>query len=150
MVVAIVIVVIALVLIFGSSKRAKKSMPVTKDGKFEGYKWPAEAYVGGIGNFSDLKRLETAINDSPYMWSRIDFDESLIYLMFREQDPAREEELLRTVIEGEGFTLERFLDMDALEERLDEQMREAREQGLVLSPTQLAKMEQAARKGEGR
>ena len=149
MVGAIVIIVVALVLVFMSTKRAKKSMPVTRDGKLEGYRWPAEAYVGGIRNFSDLKRLETAINDSPYMWSRIDFDESLVYVMFREQDPAKEEELLRGVVEATGFTLDRFPDKKALAERLDLQMLEADGQRPPLSPTQLAKLEAEAKKREG-
>ncbi len=146
MVGAIAIIIVALVLIVMSSKRAKKSMPITRDGKLEGYRWPGEAYVGGIKNFSDLKRLETAINDSPYMWSRIDFDENLVYVMFREQDPEKEEALLRKTVEGEGFTLDKFLDMAALEERLDLQMKDAQGRDIALSPTQLAKLEAEAKK----
>ena len=138
---ALIIIVVAFVLIAFSQRRQRdlrraEAQATATQGNF---KWPAEAYIGGIKNFSDMKKLETAINDRKEMWARIDFDENLAYLMFREQDPAKQEALLTQVTDELGFTVERFVDMDEIEERLDEEAKS------VASPTQLAQAERAAR-----
>lgn len=145
MVGAIAILVVALVLIIMSTKKARKKRYVTADGKLQPYNWPARARIGGMKNFSELKDLESAINDSPVMWVRLDWDEQTAYLMFREQDPAKQEAELRAAVEGMGLTVEEFLDMDALERELDLKMTDENGNRLVVSPTALAEAERKAR-----